>query len=180
MSPYYYTDQLESPRLRTRWLTTADATAWSSFLADETILEFFPNPESLSAGERAQTWITKQIERYADKRFGLQALIDKQTNVFIGQCGLLVQEVDGQPEIEVGYHIFSQYRRKGYATEAAKLFFDFAIQHRQSDSLISIIKTSNVNSQKVADRNGLVRERQTVFNGSDVFIYRLDPDKIMD
>lgn len=178
MTPYYYTDQLESPRLRTRWLTKADIPAWTDFVADDAILDIFPNPDNLSSDERAAYWINMQLERYADKQFGLQAVVDKKTNAFIGQCGLLTQEVDGQQEIEVGYHIFSQYRRKGYASEAAKLFFDFAIQHRQADSLISIIDTDNFGSQKVAMKNGLVKEKQTDFKGSDVFIYRFNPGNL--
>jgi ribosomal-protein-alanine N-acetyltransferase len=176
MSPYYYADKLESPRLRTRWLTTADIPAWSIFMADPHVQQFFPNPDQLSAEERAASWVNRQLERYATQSFGLQALIDQQTQAFVGQCGLLLQQVDGRQELEVGYHIFSEFRGKGYAPEAAKLFLDFALQHRQADSVISIIHTANANSQQVAAKNGFVRENQTVYSGSEVYIYRLDPD----
>jgi ribosomal-protein-alanine N-acetyltransferase len=176
MSPYYYAEKLESPRLHTRWLTEADIPAWSAFMADTPVQQVFPNLNAQSAEERATSWINRQRQRYVTQGFGLQALIEKDTQAFVGQCGLLSQEVDGQSEIEVGYHIFSEFRGKGYAPEAAKLFIDFALQHRQADSVISIIHTSNTNSQRVAAKNGLVRGEKTIYLGSEVYIYRFNPD----
>lgn len=171
---YFYEEGLQSNRLTTRFLTSDDVEQWSDFLADEQAIQFLPNFAMASPREWAEVWISKQIERYQQNRFGLQALIDKETNKLIGQCGLLLQEVDGIPEIEVGYHIFPQYWGKAYAPEAAKLFIDFAFNHELTDSVISIIETRNMKSQRVADKNGLLREKATQYMNLDVFIYRIN------
>jgi hypothetical protein len=42
-----------------------------------------------------------------------------------------------------------------------------------SPSVISIIDTGNVNSQKVAIRNGMVRDKETEFKGLKVYVYRI-------
>jgi RimJ/RimL family protein N-acetyltransferase len=115
----------------------------------------------------------KQLNRYAKNLFGLQALIDKRTNEFIGQCGLLLQEVDGRQEVEVGYHILRKHWGKGYAPEAARLFIDFAFEKNLSNSVISIINSKNIKSQRVAQKNGLIKENQTSWRNMDVFIYRV-------
>jgi RimJ/RimL family protein N-acetyltransferase len=103
----------------------------------------------------------------------MQALIHRQTGAFIGQCGLLAQEVDGVQELEVGYHIFYKYWGQGYAPEAAKGFLQHAFENKLADSLISIIDVRNLKSQRVAEKNGLVREKQTRWSELDVFVYRI-------
>ncbi|CAN5544418.1 hypothetical protein BH23BAC1_BH23BAC1_35930 [soil metagenome] len=88
---------------------------------------------------------------------------NKQTDKeFIGKCGLLTQEVDGIKEIEVGYHIMKKYRRQGYAPEAAKLFFDYALRNYLTISMISIIDIRNIKSQRVAEKNGLRKKNKPV------------------
>jgi RimJ/RimL family protein N-acetyltransferase len=173
MTTYIYQDNLESERLLTRKLTSNDIEIWSDFFKDKDAIEFLPDPGFNSSEERSKHWIEKQLNRYSENLFGLQALIDKKTNEFIGQCGLLKQTVDGKTEIEVGYHIFKKYWGQGYAPEAAKLFIDYAFQNNLTDSVISIINTNNIKSQKVANKNGLLKEKQSIWSGLDIFIYRI-------
>jgi RimJ/RimL family protein N-acetyltransferase len=101
-------------------------------------------------------------------------LINKDTNEFVGQCGLLAQEVDGEQKVEVGYHIFKKHWGQGYAPEAAKLFIDYGFKNNQATSIISIINTGNVRSQKVAHKNSLTKIKQTTWSNLDVFIYQID------
>jgi [ribosomal protein S5]-alanine N-acetyltransferase len=172
-NPYIYKDGLETKRLVTRFLTHADILPWTKFFNDPDALEFLPIFGFNSSEEKAAFWIDKQLTRYREKKFGLQALIDKSTNSFIGQCGLIKQVVDDVEEVEVGYHIYKQYWGLGYASEAAKLFIDYAFANQLSGSVISLIATGNLKSQRVAEKNGLAREKQTTWSGHDVFIYRL-------
>lgn len=174
MPNYTYADNLESTRLRTRFLTLDDISAWAKFFEDKEAVEFLPNFGFTTTEERAKHWIEKQLGRYADKRYGLQALIDKNTNEFIGQCGLLAQEVDGEQKVEVGYHIFKKHWGKGYAPEAAKLFIDYGFNNNQANSIISIIDIENIKSQKVALKNRLRKVKQTKWSGLDVFIFQIE------
>lgn len=172
MEAYIYHDNLTSPRLKTRFLTTDDALAWTKFFEDKDAAAFIPDFGLTSSKARAEYWMKRQLARYAEQRYGLQALIDIETNEFIGQCGLLLQEVDGEKYIEVGYHIFKKYWGKGYAPEAARLFIDYAFQ-KGITSVISIIDIHNVKSQRVAEKNKLSQMKQTKWSGMDVFIYQI-------
>ena len=174
MTKYKYQDKLESERLITRFLTKDDIEIWASFYADKEAVEFFPSFGLTSNIERARHMIEKQLERYAQSRYGHQALIDKKTNNFIGVCGLLTQEVDETREIEVGYHIFKKYWGQGYAPEAAKIFINYAFDNNLTSSVISVIDVGNIKSQKVAAKNGLIKEKQTKYSDhEDVYIYRI-------
>ncbi len=169
---YLYNDNLETDRLITRFLTKDDISIWAKFLGDKESIQFFPNTSFKSPEEHSEFWIEKQLLRYKENRYGLQALINKDTGEFIGQCGLLLQEIDGIPELEVGYHIFKNHRGKGYATEAAKTFKAYGLKHKQADSIISIIHTENLNSQNVAIKNGMQLEKKSKWMDLDVLIFR--------
>ncbi len=168
-----YKDNLESNRLTTRFLENSDILIWEKFFEDSEAVLFFPTFGLKSNLERSEFWIEKQLARYQENRFGLQALIEKETGEFIGQCGLLEQNVDGEIKIEVGYHVFKKHWGKGFAPEAAKLFIDFAFNNNISDSIISIIDQKNIKSQKVADKNGLKVIKESIWFDSPVFIYEI-------
>lgn len=171
--PYFYVDGLETERLITRYLTPADVEIWQKFLADAESTAYLPNIDNRPLAEWTQFWIDRQLTRYRENKYGLQALIHKETGEFVGQCGLLLQDVNGTPELEVGYQIFKQFRGKGYATEAARRFRDFGFEHAQAPSIVSIIHVNNVNSQRVAVRNGMRQGERLPLYGMEVFIYRI-------
>ena len=129
---------------------------------------------SLDIESQAIEWIDIQLSRYQNNRFGHKALINKQTNEFVGQCGLLTQEVEGEVKIEIGYHILPKYWGNGYATEAARSFRDYAFNNKISNSLISIIDVRNIASQKVATKIGMNKTKQIRYFGLDVYVYRID------
>ena len=174
MTTYKYQDKLESSRLYTRFLTSEDIQVWADFFADKEATEFFSSFGLKSNIDRARHMIIKQLERYDKKLFGHQALIDKRTNNFIGICGLLIQEVEDKVEIEVGYHVFKKYWGQGYASEAANIFICYAFDNNLTNTIISIIDIDNIKSQKVAEKNGMKREKQIKYvDNEDVYIYRI-------
>ena len=168
-----YEKGMESERLISRPLELSDAAAWANFIANEEATKFLPLKEGKSAEELAFLWMQKQKGRYATGIFGLQALIDKKTGDFVGQCGLLGQIVEEKWELEVGYHIFPQHWRKGYATEAAKAWMNWANDRGIGEGIISLIDVANTNSQAVARKNGLSPDFRTKMMGLDIQVFRV-------
>lgn len=162
----------ESERLLFRKLEPPDFSTW---------LEFFKDPlwdkywvmEKQSPQGHCQHWFDKIFNRYANNLGGMNVLIDKKSGAFIGQCGLLIQIVDGIEELEVGYSIMPQHRGNGYAPEAAKKCIDFAFGYQLRDSVISIIHENNLESQKVALKNKLSVDKRAVYDNNPVIIYRI-------
>jgi len=169
-----YTDGLETERLKTRFLKPEDAMLWAEFCADPICTAYFGYDNSLCPLQRAQEWITFAMKRYETGRLGLQALISRENGAFIGQCGLIVQEVNGREVIEIGYHLISKYHGNGYATEAAQMFRDYGFEHNFADSIVSIIHPLNTNSKKVAIRNGMkLVETKALFRGKECNLFRI-------
>lgn len=174
---HYPPPHLETERLNMRPLVAEDAKIWQEFMDNDEAMRFLHTFFPADMQYKALQWIGFILNRYFEGRYGMLALIDKQTGELVGQCGLLAQVVDDIPELEVGYHILPQYWGKGYAPEAAKFFINYAFENNLTDSIISVIDVGNVKSQRVAEKNGLFRDKQTVQLGDDVYIYRILKNK---
>ncbi|HQF04379.1 MAG TPA: GNAT family N-acetyltransferase [Phycicoccus sp.] len=103
-------------------------------------------------------WIDWNISNYADYGFGLW-IIETHSGVFIGDCGLTMQEVEGDWCIETGWHVHPDVRRLGYATEAAASVCE-AARDSGIEHLVAIIRPHNVASQGVAKKIGMSLERE--------------------
>jgi RimJ/RimL family protein N-acetyltransferase len=81
--------------------------------------------------------------------------------------------VDEVEELEVGYSIIPKYWGIGFAPEAAKKCIDHAFANHLSDSIISIIQVDNKESIRVAEKNGLTVDKETVYHDNRVKIFRI-------
>ena len=117
-------------------------------------------------------WITWSRQNYAEHGFGLW-VIETLAGEFIGDCGLTMQEVEGEWLVEVGWHVRSAVRRQGYAAEAAEAVRDAALG-RGVDHLIAIIRPDNMASQGVATKIGLTLEREVMKHGGPALIFGAD------
>jgi RimJ/RimL family protein N-acetyltransferase len=91
----------------------------------------------------------------------------------IGQAGLVMQEIDGTREPEIGYLIHSRFWRRGYATEAALAVREAAFGRFAYDHAISLIRPENVPSQGVARRLGMTPVRETLFRGLPHLVFAI-------
>jgi RimJ/RimL family protein N-acetyltransferase len=103
-------------------------------------------------------WIEWNVANYAVHGFGLW-IIETHAGEFLGDCGLTMQEIDGQSCVESGWHVRSDLRRQGFAAEAA-----FSVREAARDAgighLVAIIRPENVASQGVARKIGMSLERE--------------------
>lgn len=56
-------------------------------------------------------WIENNLRRYKDDGFGLWAVIRKDDDVFWGDCGVTMQNIDHELLPEIGFHIKEVYWR---------------------------------------------------------------------
>lgn len=161
-----------SARLNYRKVRQADFEIWLPFFQDpRTSLHW--NLPNVSPEQLCKDWYQYQFYRYAQGLGGMNAMVEKHTGDLVGHCGLLIQEVDGQQELEIGYSLLPDYWGNGYATEAAITCRDHAFIHDLSDSVVSIISTTNLSSEKVARANGMSLDHQTVYKSNQVNIFRI-------
>ena len=161
---YLLTGQ-ETERLKFRLLEQEDFDEWMNLFIAENIAEYLDLDPKLSASQLCKLWFDKAFHRYENDLGGLNVLVDKKTNHMVGQCGLLIQTIENEERMEIGYSILPKYWKNGYAIEAASKCKDYAFKNNFTDSLISMVHINNMSSEKVALRNGMSFEKRVnLFN----------------
>lgn len=144
---------LETERLYLREMEQSDFDSLCKILKDDETMYAY---EGAFNDAEVQEWLDKQFARYDKYGFGLWAVILKKTGVMIGQCGLTMQQWKEKELLEIGYLFQRSYWHKGYATEAAKACKKYAFEVLNADEVCSIIRDTNIASQNVAIRNGMI------------------------
>ena len=161
----------ETERLRVRELQQSDFQGLYAMFNDPLVMRYYPSTRDEGA---TQEWLDRMIGYYTESGYALWALDRKADNAFVGQCGLLEQNVDGQQELEIGYLLSSEHWHQGYATEAARACKSYAFEKLGRPYVISLIRPINTPSRAVAERNGMSVWKKTVFRGYEALVYRVD------
>ncbi len=156
---YLLTGQ-ETERLKFRLLKSNDFDSWVDLFKENKVAEFLEMDPTLSPTDLCKAWFDKSFNRYQNDLGGMNVLIDKKTNQFVGQCGLLIQTIEEVKRLEVGYSILPKFWNQGYAFEAASKCKNYAFENNFTDSLISVVHIENIGSEKVALKNGMTFEKK--------------------
>jgi RimJ/RimL family protein N-acetyltransferase len=150
---------LETPRLVLRHLEPGDLEPLYTLYRDPEIRRYFP--EGVLTYEETKEeleWFLHGHPRHPE--LGLWATIMKETGQFIGRCGLLPWDIDGQFEVEVAYLIAKEYWGQGLATEAALAIAQYGFETLQLTRLICLVEHGNTASIRVAEKIGMAFEKE--------------------
>ena len=144
---------IETERLLLRKYTMSDFDALYEIMSDPETMQHYPAPFDK---ERTEKWILWNLDNYEKYGFGLWAVVLKETNEFIGDCGITLQNIDGEMLPEIGYHINKKYWRRGYAKEAARAVRDWVFQNTD----YSYMKYTNIGSSSTAKAIGMKKIKE--------------------
>jgi len=161
----------ETERLVLRKFILQDVDPLVAVLGDPVAMKFYP-----AAFDRqgVEDWIARNLQRYERDSHGLWAMLLRGSGELIGDCGCIVQEVEGKYEIEVGYHTRRDLWGNGYATEAARACTRYAFAELGANRVISMIRPENQRSRRVAEKNGMVCEKIISWRGYDHCVFATD------
>ena len=170
---------IETQRLTLRQMDQGDLDALRAILQDPEVMYAY---EHAFSEEEVRAWLANQQRRYREDGFGLWAAVCRQTGEMIGQCGLTWQDWDGRQVLEVGYLFRRSAWGQGYATEAAIACKEYAFTVLDAQEVWSIIRDSNLPSQRVAQRNGMAVRGRFVkhYYGMDMphLVYSVRRDRL--
>jgi len=150
---------LETERLLFRHLVIGDLAELFALYSDPEMRRYFPD------GTLSYEETKDELEWFLDghpehPELGLWATIHKETNKFIGRCGLLPWTIDNRLEVEVAYMVDKAYGGQGLATEAAQGILQYGFEKLNLTRIICLMHPENLASQRVAQKAGMTIERQ--------------------
>jgi len=143
---------LITERLILRKMNQEDASHLLQIFSDPEAMRYYPSTKNEN---ETREWINWTLNNYAKYGVGLWIVEDKATGDFLGQCGIVPQEVDGEIKMEIGYLFVRRAWGKGYATEAATACKKFGFEQLNESEMISLVDVHNIPSVKVAERIGM-------------------------
>jgi len=161
---------IETKRLKLREFTADDVDSLAAIFADHETMKFYPATKDR---EETVRWIEKNVERYKKYGFGLWAVVRKDNDEFIGDCGITMQNIDGEEKPEIGYHIRRDYWGQGYATEAASACKEHAFNKLGLEEAFSYMRSDNLASRRVAEKIGMTLRKEYINNGYPTVIYSI-------
>ncbi|MFE8701623.1 GNAT family N-acetyltransferase [Cytobacillus sp. FJAT-54145] len=160
----------ETDRLKLRQMNVDDKENLMRIFADPIAMEYYPSTYS---EEKADQWIQWNLNNYKEHGCGLWICELKDSGIFVGQCGIVPQLVEGIKEMEIGYLFVREHWGKGYATEVAIGSKSHGFEKLHFTRLISMIYKPNTPSIRVAERMGMQYEKTTDRNGRETLIYSI-------
>jgi RimJ/RimL family protein N-acetyltransferase len=155
---------LTTERLLLRHFHLMDREALLHVFGDAEVMRF---GDGIHTKEWVEEWLhTCLVHYYETWGFGPYAVVLQSSEEVIGYCGLFYfPDVNGKPEVEIGYRLRRSTWGKGYATEAARAIRDYAFHTLSIRRLIALIDTANTESLRVAEKIGMQYEGKVMFEG---------------
>lgn len=113
--------------------------------------------------------------QYQENGIGRWAMIDKQTNEFIGWTGLkLVRELVNNhiDHYDLGYRLIRKYWGQGYATEGAVASLRYGFEKLQLKEIFAAAHVDNIASNKILQKVGFQKENAFLYDGAIHHWYR--------
>ena len=163
------TKPIVTERLILRPFEIEDAQLIYEMDSNPEVLKFIgiPTTETLVAAKKT---IESVQEQYKTSGIGRWAVIERESNAFVGWCGLklITEETNGHSDFyELGYRFLPDSWGKGYATESAKYWVEFAFSIINCKMLYAMTDPEHNASKHVLEKLN--------FKYKETFAYNQEP-----
>lgn len=152
----------ESDRLIIREFEVSDSASLLDVFGDEEVMRY-------GDGIKTLEWVEHSIREwrkdYRALGYGKWAVVTKDSSQLLGYCGLEDLAMDGKQEVAIGYRLARTYWGQGYATEAVFAVRDYALDVLRLERLVATIDPHNTTSIRVANKAGMVYEKDAMLEG---------------
>jgi [ribosomal protein S5]-alanine N-acetyltransferase len=156
---------LATDRLVLKRLQESDIPSLTDLWTDPTTTRWLGGP-------RDRAWLINELEQSARtpfaEQFDLWPVVEIDTGLVVGHCGLLEKNVEEKAEIELNYVFASFAWGKGYATEMGRALKRHAFESMGLGRLIALIEPGNIASERVAVKVGMHFEKDVIRPGGAV------------
>lgn len=149
--------QIETERLIIREWRDGDMAPFAQLNADARVMAHFPAVLSRDESDLVVLKICDIFRKYGHTFYAVE---EKRTGEFIGMTGIVpvLFEAEFAPAVEIGWRMRFESWGRGYAPEAARRVLEYARDDLGMDEIVSFTPERNVNSRRVMEKIGMVRD----------------------
>ncbi|MBC5659392.1 GNAT family N-acetyltransferase [Anaerosacchariphilus sp. NSJ-68] len=107
---------------------------------------------------------------YGLYQFGMWVVIEKNSGRLIGRAGFGIADYLDFSEVDLGYLMDRDYRRRGYAEEACRAVLAYGTRTLEFEQVAAYVEEENQKSQRLLEKLGFDRER--IFRYHEKKLYR--------
>ncbi len=155
--PRAATALLETPRLRLREMTEADADDLWRLNANPNVVRYVGEPPLADRDAALEVLRTRVFPQYREHGVGRWAVVLRDGGAYLGWCGL--KYLAATREYDLGYRFFEEQWGKGYASEAAGAVLAWGRRTLPGARIIGQAYLANHRSIRVLEKLGLKLER---------------------
>lgn len=165
---------LETERTFLREMTADDAQNAFELNSDPLVIQF-TGDVSFESVDEARAFLSK-YDHYKKYGFGRWAVISKETNEFLGWCGLkYTEELD---EFDIGFRFHQRFWNKGFASETARSCIQLGFEKFNMETIVGRAMKENLASIRVLEKSGLTFLSDYQFDDEEGVIFAIN--KIID
>jgi len=158
----------ETPRLIIREFLLREEETYLEHFNDPDVCQYIPQR---TREERVNIFLSALVNYISNKQLGIWGIFDKITGDFVGSC--LLRFFNNEPDkIELGYSLEKKYWGKGIATEMATAMIAYAFEHNKAAEVVAVTDVSNLGSQRVLEKAGLIRVENIVKDGVELAYFK--------
>jgi [ribosomal protein S5]-alanine N-acetyltransferase len=157
--------KLETPRLRLREISNADATFILELLNEPAFLRNIADRGVRTVAD-AITYIDKRFTS-AYKRYGFGTWIVelKDSGESVGTCGLIKR--DTLEDVDLGFAFLERHRSRGFAFESSNAVMEYGWKVVKLSRLVAIVASHNTPSIRLLEKLGFNYEKMVRLTPED-------------
>ncbi|BAP32904.1 ribosomal-protein-alanine acetyltransferase [Chryseobacterium sp. StRB126] len=169
---------LETERLILRKLEERDDERMFLMDSDPEVMKYLEPP--VKNKEESKKVIRMIQKQYEENGVGRLAVIEKESGLLIGWCGLkrLKEPINGYVEtLDLGYRFIPAFWGKGYAWEAANATLDYGFKELKANIIYAYADSANAGSNYILAKLGFENTGQFEDSGVKCSWYELKREK---
>lgn len=159
---------IETDRFIVREILPTDVDAFFELDSDPEVHQYLGQKPCTTIEESA-AMIGYIRQQYVDYGIGRWAIVDKNTNAFIGWTGLkyITEPTNGRVNYyDIGYRLIKRYWGQGIATETAQAVLQYTFEKLQLDMVCAITDCNNAGSNAILTKIGLAKTEVFDYEGT--------------
>jgi RimJ/RimL family protein N-acetyltransferase len=166
--------KIVTKRLIMRGFQEEDLDAYADMCSDVEVMRYVGTGKTLS---RAESWrsMAMMLGHWQLRGYGMWAIEERRSGEMLGRVGCWQPE--GWIGLEIGWTMRRAFWGQGFATEAGKVAMEYAFEELQQTHVISLIRSENMASRRVAEKLGEKLEGTAELMGSEALVYGISREE---